>query len=254
MGMDAISVTDTVGAQGFQKRRLQLLRMTSNDLWGWGEFKFEECEPIILTPSHETLMLNLWSLDVRRLVISSLWQGDWIHQPPKWLKGMWIAEFSEFIDPVSLESNNSRFDVDYRWHGARFKTEKASLWRIPWILRRRSLVGHNVTFDMGFMQGVCLSSISTNYKLSHWYVDFMARLVPKTCGHIVEYLLPRILALFWTTPPCHLWLGNNGSFEPRFLWSKRVKSMALSMRINLNDHMMDNDAWRHGRPNHARLC
>ena len=252
-GMDAIAVTDTAGAQGFPEAASSAAKNDIKMIYGVEVNLVEDGEPIIFNPDHTKLdEAEFVVFDVETTGLSAAYDKVIELSAVKMVKGNVIAEFSEFIDPgfpLSQTTVDLTSITDDMVRGS--KPEKQVFEEFREFYGDAVLVGHNVTFDMGFMQEgyarhqlapITNPVIDTLILARFLYPNMRSYRLNTLAKHFGIVLEQHHRAIFDSETTGHL--------NRVFLEQAREES-GIEYADQLNDHMMDNDAWRHGRPNHA---
>lgn len=252
-GMDAIAVTDTAGAQGFPEAASSAADNDMKMIYGVEVNLVEDGEPIIFNPAHIELSdAEYVVFDVETTGLSAAYDKVIELSAVKMQKGNVIAEFSEFIDPgfpLSQTTTNLTSITDDMVRGSKSEEEVFTAFRE--FYGDTILVGHNVTFDMGFMNegyerhgmGAITNPVIDTLTLARFLYPHMRSYRLNTLAkHFGVQLEQHHRAIFDSETTGHL---------NRIFLDEARDSYGITYADQLNDRMTENDAWRHGRPNHA---
>ncbi|MCT0484596.1 PolC-type DNA polymerase III [Weissella paramesenteroides] len=252
-GMDAIAITDTAGAQGFPEAASSAADNDVKMIYGVEVNLVEDGEPIIFNPAHVELAdAEYVVFDVETTGLSAAYDKVIELSAVKMVKGNVIAEFSEFIDPgfsLSQTTVDLTSITDDMVRGS--KSEKEVFTAFREFYGDAILVGHNVTFDMGFMNegyerhgmGSITNPVIDTLTLARFlYPNMRSYRLNTLAKHFGVLLEQHHRAIFDSETTGHL---------NRIFLEEARESYGITHADQLNDHMTDNDAWRHGRPNHA---
>ncbi|SCC05580.1 PolC-type DNA polymerase III [Weissella bombi] len=252
-GMDAIAITDTAGAQGFPEAASSAADNDMKMIYGVEVNLVEDGEPIIFNPAHiELSNAEYVVFDVETTGLSAAYDKVIELSAVKMQKGNVIAEFSEFIDPgfpLSQTTTNLTSITDDMVRGSKSEEEVFTAFRE--FYGDTILVGHNVTFDMGFMNegyerhgmGAITNPVIDTLTLARFLYPHMRSYRLNTLAkHFGVQLEQHHRAIFDSETTGHL---------NRIFLDEARDSYGITYADQLNDRMTENDAWRHGRPNHA---
>ncbi|HJG84122.1 MAG TPA: PolC-type DNA polymerase III [Weissella thailandensis] len=252
-GMDAIAITDTAGAQGFPEAASSAADNNIKMIYGIEVNLVEDGEPIIFNPAHIALDdAEYVVFDVETTGLSAAYDKVIELSAVKMVKGNVTAEFSEFIDPgfpLSQTTVDLTSITDDMVQGSKSEQEVFAAFRE--FYGDAILVGHNVTFDMGFMNegyerhgmGSITNPVIDTLTLARFlYPNMRSYRLNTLAKHFGVLLEQHHRAIFDSETTGHL---------NRIFLEEANESYGIAYADQLNDHMTDNDAWRHGRPNHA---
>lgn len=254
-GMDAIAITDTAGAQGFPEAASSAAKYGIKMLYGVEVNLVEDGEPIAFNPQHVALADAVYVVfDIETTGLSAAYDKIIELSAVKMQKGNVIGEFSEFIDPgfpLSETTVNLTSITDADVRGS--KTEKDVIQAFDEFCGDAILVGHNVTFDVGFVNE---ARVRYDYStLPNVIIDTLT---------LARFLYPNMRSYRLNTLAKHFNVvlehhhraiydaETTGHLNHLFL-ADAAKRYQITFADQLNDHMQDNAAWRHGRPNRATL-
>ncbi|WP_446002168.1 PolC-type DNA polymerase III [Weissella viridescens] len=254
-GMDAIAITDTAGAQGFPEAATSAAKNGIKMLYGVEVNLVEDGEPIVLNPQHKVLDgAEYVVFDIETTGLSAAYDRIIELSAVKMQKGNVIAEFSEFIDPgfsLSETTVNLTSITDADVQGS--KSEKQVLEEFREFYGDDILVGHNVTFDVGFvnesfvrygMPTITNSVIDTLTFARFLYPNMRSYRLNTLAKHFNVNLEHHHRAIYDAETTGHL---------NQIFLAQAKKDYDIEYADQLNDHMTEHDAWRHGRPNKAVL-
>lgn len=254
-GMDAIAVTDTAGAQGFPEAASSAKKNDLKMIYGIEVNLVEDGEPIAFNPTHTKLSDAEYVIfDLETTGLSAAYDRIIELSAVKMVKGNVIEEFSEFIDPgfpLSQTIINLTSITDDMLKGS--KPELQVLKEFREFYGDAILVGHNVTFDMGFMREAYLrydlpdisNSVIDTLTLARFLHpnqrSYRLNTLAKQFGIVLEQ---HHRAIFDSETTGHL---NN------VLLQDAAERYEIEYHDQLNAHMTENNAWKHARPNKAVL-
>lgn len=254
-GMDTIAITDTAGAQGFPEAASSAKKNGLKMIYGIEVNLVEDGEPIVFNPNDTNLEdAEYVVFDIETTGLSAAYDKIIELSAVRMQKGNVIAEFSEFIDPgfpLSETTVNLTSITDADVQGS--KSEEQVLREFREFYGDAVLVGHNVTFDMGFV----------NEGFMRHGMDLIANPVIDTLT-LARFLFPTMRSYRLNTLAKHFGVlleqhhraifdaETTGHLNRIFLAEAKEK-YGITSAIQLNDHMTENDAWRHGRPNKATV-
>ncbi|WP_057740941.1 PolC-type DNA polymerase III [Limosilactobacillus secaliphilus] len=259
-GQPAIAITDHAGVQGFPeafkasydgKKKEHKIKM----LYGVEANVVDDGIPLVYNEDHQVLDGSTYVVfDVETSGLSAIYDRVIELSASKMKNGEVIDRFDEFIDPgfpLSEQTTALTSITNEMVHGSKSEEEVFKMFRD--FCGDAIIAGHNVSFDMGFM--------NTGYRRHH---------MPEISAPVID-----------TLPLARFLYPNLGSYRLNTL-SKRFKvALAHHHRANydaeatghllhlflkdaekrydikyvddLNKHMTDNGAYRHGRPFHATI-
>ncbi|MBM7617718.1 DNA polymerase-3 subunit alpha (Gram-positive type) [Weissella uvarum] len=254
-GMDAIAITDTAGAQGFPEAASSAAKYGLKMIYGVEVNLVEDGDPIVLNPQHRLLDgAEYVVFDIETTGLSAAYDRIIELSAVKMQKGNVIAEFSEFIDPgfsLSETTVNLTSITDADVQGS--KSEEQVLKEFREFYGDDILVGHNVTFDVDFV----------NEAYNRHGMEIIENPVIDTLP-LARFLYPNMRSYRLNTLAKHFNVNlehhhraiydaeTTGHLNQIFL-AQANEEYGIEYADQLNDHMTDNDAWRHGRPNKAVL-
>ena len=254
-GHKAIAITDHAGVQGFPAAFKAASKAGIKMLYGVEVNLVDDGEPIGINDAHETLKGHEYVVfDVETTGLSAIYDKVIELSAVKMQDGNVIDQFEEFIDPgfhLSDTTTNLTSITDDMVAGSKSEEEVFTMFR-KWY-GDDILVGHNVTFDVGFM--------NTGYarhdmpEIDNPIIDTLtlARfLYPTLKGYRLNTLAKKFnvslehhhRAIFDAESTGHLAMIFLKDAEDRY---------NIVYHDQLNEHMSDNDAYKHARPFHATV-
>ncbi|GEP18621.1 PolC-type DNA polymerase III [Pediococcus argentinicus] len=249
----AIAVTDHAGLQAFPEAYAAAKKNDIRMLFGVEANLVDDGVPIGYNNQHVPLKGATYVVfDVETTGLSAIYDKVIELSAVKMQDGNVIGQFEEFIDPgfpLSDTTINLTSITNEMVHGSKSEKEVFELFRE--FYGDAIIVGHNVTFDIGFM--------NTGYlrhdlpEITNPIIDTLtlARfLYPTLKGYRLNTLAKKfdvslehhhraIYDAESTGHLCYLFLKDA---EDRY---------GIEFHDQLNDHMSENDAYKHARPNHV---
>lgn len=256
-GHPAIAITDTTGVQAFPGAFAAAEKAGVKMLYGVEANLVNDGEEIGINPKHVPLHDNdseYVVFDVETTGLSAIYDKVIELSAVKMVKGNVIAEFEQFIDPgfhLSETTTNLTSITDDMVRGSKSEKEVFSMFRE--FYGDAILVGHNVTFDLGFMNTgyerhdmpTITNPVIDTMTLARWlYPEFKSyrlNTLAKKFGVLLEH---HHRAIFDSE--------TTGNLNMIFLKDAKER-YGVEYHDQLNDHMMDGDSWKHARPNHMVL-
>ncbi|AQW22376.1 DNA polymerase III subunit alpha [Lentilactobacillus curieae] len=254
-GHPALAITDHSGVQGFpdafhagEKNDLKMLYGVEINL-------VDEGVPITYNDTHIPLKDATYVIfDVETTGLSAIYDRVIELSAVRMENANVVAQFEEFIDPgfhLSEQTTNLTSITDDMVRGSKSEEEVFKLFRE--FCGDSIIVGHNVTFDVGFM--------NTGYKrhgmseISNPIIDTLT-LARFLYPHLKGYRLNTLAKKFDVSLEHHhravYDAESTGHLNYIFLKDAEEK-YGIQYHDQLNDHMADNDAYKHARPSHAVL-
>lgn len=253
-GMPAIGITDHADVQGFPAAFNAAAKAGDiKMLYGVEANLVDDGVPIGYNSGHVPLDGATYVVfDVETTGLSAIYDKVIELSAVKMEHKNVIAQFEEFIDPgfpLSEQTTNLTSITDDMVRGS--KTEEEVFKAFREFCGDAIIVGHNVTFDVGFM--------NTGYKrhgmpeIPNPIIDTLtlARWLYPT---LKSYRLNTLAKRFHVSLEHHhravYDAESTGHLNYLFL-KDAEKRYHVAYHDQLNDHMADNDAYKHARPNHA---
>ncbi|MCL0318237.1 PolC-type DNA polymerase III [Apilactobacillus xinyiensis] len=254
-GHSAIAITDHSGIQGFpfaykaaQKNELKML-------YGVEANVVDDGVPISFNnDGRELLGATYVVFDVETTGLSAIYDRVIELSAVKMVHDNVVDQFEEFIDPgfhLSEQTTNLTSITDEMVKGSKSEAEVFKLFRE--FCGDAIIVGHNVTFDVGFM--------NTGYKrhgmdeISNPIIDTLP-LARFLYPHYKSYRLNTLAKKFNVSLEHHhrAVFDAESTGHLNYLFLKEAEKQYQITKIDqLNEHMSDHGAYRHARPFHAIL-
>ncbi|WP_372791793.1 PolC-type DNA polymerase III [Lentilactobacillus sp. SPB1-3] len=254
-GHSALAITDHAGVQGFpdafhagEKNDLKMLYGVEVNL-------VDEGEPITYNDAHVPLKDATYVIfDVETTGLSAIYDRVIELSAVRMENSNVVDQFEEFIDPgfpLSEQTTNLTSITDEMVRGSKSEEEVFKLFRE--FCGDSIIVGHNVTFDVGFM--------NTGYKrhgmseISNPIIDTLT-LARFLYPHLKGYRLNTLAKRFDVSLEHHhrAIYDAETTGHLNYIFLKDAESnYDIKYHDQLNDHMTDNDAYKHARPSHATL-
>lgn len=256
-GHQAIAVTDTTGVQAFPDAFAAAKKNDIKMLYGFEGNLVSDGAEIGINPKHVALddaNTEYVIFDVETTGLSAIYDKVIELSAVKMIKGNVVAEFEEFIDPgfhLSETTTNLTSITDSMVQGS--KTEAQVFREFREFYGDAILVGHNVTFDLGFM--------NTGYDrhgmepINNPVIDTLtlARfLYPELKGYRLNTLAKKFGVNLEHHHRAIFDSETTGKLNMLFLQDAKEK-YNITFHDQLNEHMTDNDSWKHARPNHVSI-
>lgn len=254
-GHPAIAVTDHAGLQAFPEAYAAGKKSGVKPLFGVEANLVDDGVPIAYNSAHRALKGGKYVIfDVETTGLSAIYDKVIELSAVKMENGNVIDEFEEFIDPgfpLSETTINLTSITNEMVRGS--LSEKEVFTKFREFYEDAIIVGHNVTFDIGFMNTGYLRHGMEEIKNPIIDTLTLARfLYPTLKGYRLNTLAKKfnvalehhhraIYDAETTGHLCYLFLKDA---EERY---------GIEYHDQLNDHMTENDAYKHARPNHAVL-
>ncbi|ETY74107.1 PolC-type DNA polymerase III [Lactiplantibacillus fabifermentans] len=254
-GHPAVAITDHAGAQAFPEAFAAGEKNNIKILYGVEANMVDDGEPIAFNDAHYDLKESTYVVfDTETTGLSAIYDKVIELSAVKMVKGNVVEEFEEFIDPgfpLSATTTELTSITDDMVRGSKSEEEVFKLFRE--FCEGAIVVGHNVTFDMGFMNtgyarhnmGPIENPIIDTLTLARWlyptFKGYRLNTLAKKFGVNLEHHHRAIYDAESTGHLNHIFLKDA---EERY---------GVQFHDQLNDHMTDNAAYRHSRPFHATL-
>ena len=254
-GMPAIAITDHADVQGFPEAYKAAKKFGIKMLYGVEVNMVDDGVPIVYNPNHDNLIDATYVIfDVETTGLSAIYDKVIELSATKMKQGEVLDRFDEFIDPgfpLSETTINLTSITDDMVRGSKSEEEVFKMFRD--FCKGCLISGHNVSFDMGFM--------NTGYRRHH---------MPEISAPVIDtlplarvlypnrrnYKLDSLSKAFGVSLEHHHRANYDaeatGHLLHHFL-KDAEKNLGVRTVDQLNDHMADNGAWRHGRPFHTIL-
>ncbi|GEK28155.1 PolC-type DNA polymerase III [Furfurilactobacillus siliginis] len=254
-GHKALAITDHAGLQGFPDAFHAAEKAGIKMLYGVEVNLVDDGEPIGINDAHEELKGHEYVVfDVETTGLSAIYDKVIELSAVKMRDGNVLEQFEEFIDPgfhLSETTTNLTSITDAMVAGSKTEEEVFKLFR-EWY-GDAILVGHNVTFDVGFM--------NTGYvrhgmpEISNPIIDTLtlARFLYPT---LKGYRLNTLAKKFNVSLEHHhraIFDAESTGYLAMIFLKDAEKRYDIVYHDQLNEHMSDNDAYKHARPFHATV-
>ncbi|GKT03271.1 PolC-type DNA polymerase III [Furfurilactobacillus entadae] len=254
-GHKAIAITDHSGLQGFPDAFHAAEKNGLKMLYGVEINLVDDGEPIGLNDAHEPLKGHEYVIfDVETTGLSAIYDRVIELSAVKMVDGNVVDQFEEFIDPgfhLSETTTNLTSITDDMVAGSKSEVDVFKLFR-EWY-GDAILVGHNVTFDVGFM--------NTGYvrhdlpEISNPIIDTLtlARFLYPT---LKGYRLNSLAKKFNVSLEHHhraIYDAESTGYLAMIFLKDAEERYDIVYHDQLNEHMSDNDAYKHARPFHATV-
>lgn len=254
-GHEAIAITDHAGVQGFPDAFHAAEKNDIKMIYGVEANLVDDGIPITYNDQHVPLKDAVYvAFDIETTGLSAIYDKVIELSAVKIQNNNVIGEFEEFIDPgfhLSDQTTNLTSITDEMVRGSKSEKEVFELFRE--FYGDAILVGHNVTFDAGFL--------NTGYerydleKISNPIIDTLT-LARFLYPHLKGYRLNTLAKKFDVVLEHHhraiYDAETTGHLNYLFLKDAN-KQYGIEYLDQLNDHMTDNDSYKHSRPSHAIL-
>ncbi|TLQ04569.1 PolC-type DNA polymerase III [Pediococcus stilesii] len=254
-GHPAIAVTDHAGLQAFPEAYSAGKKNGVKTLFGVEANLVDDGVPIAYNSTHRALKGGKYVIfDVETTGLSAIYDKVIELSAVKMENGNVIDQFEEFIDPgfpLSETTINLTSITDEMVHGSMSEEEVFKKFRD--FYEDAIIVGHNVTFDIGFMntgylrhgleeiKNPIIDTLTLARFLYPTLKGYRLNTLAKKFGVALEHHHRAIYDAETTGHLCYLFLKDA---EERY---------AIEYHDQLNDHMTENDAYKHARPSHAIL-
>ncbi|RRK11183.1 PolC-type DNA polymerase III [Lactiplantibacillus garii] len=254
-GMPAIAITDHAGAQAFPEAFAAGEKNHVKILYGVEANMVDDGVPIAYNDAPVDLKNSTYVIfDTETTGLSAIYDRVIELSAVKMEKGNVVDQFEEFIDPgfhLSAQTTNLTSITDEMVRGSKSEEEVFRLFRE--FYGDAIIVGHNVTFDMGFMNtgyarhhmDPITNPIIDTLTLARWlYPDFRRYTLDSLSKKFNVNLEHHHRAIYDAESTGHL----------NHIFLKDAEDRYGVQRHNqLNDHMSENGAYKHARPFHATL-
>ncbi|WP_273949593.1 PolC-type DNA polymerase III [Leuconostoc mesenteroides] len=256
-GQTALAVTDTGNVQGFPEASAAGAKNGLKMIYGMEANLVEDGEPIGFNLD-QTELLNkdtiFVAFDLETTGLSAVTDRIIELSAVKMQLGNVIEKFSEYINPgFPLSEFTTKLTSITDAMVANSDTEENIIKRFREWSGNAVLVGHNVTFDVGFMnaaytrynQPIITNAIIDTLPFTRWlYPDYKSYRLGTIAKRFNINLEQAHRAIFDAETTGHIaWR----------LIKEAHERYNLNRHNELNDRMTEGDAWKHGRPVHATL-
>ena len=256
-GHEAIAITDTTGVQAFPEAYAAGQKYGVKMLYGLEANLVNDGSEIGINEKHVPLHANDSTyviFDVETTGLSAIYDKVIELSAVKIVKGNVVAEFEQFIDPgfhLSETTTKLTSITDSMVQGS--KTEEEVFKEFREFYGEAILVGHNVTFDLGFM--------NTGYtrhgmpKIDNPVIDTLT-LARFLYPDLRSYRLNTLAKKFGVVLEHHhraiFDSETTGKLNDIFLKDAKDR-FGIEYHDDLNKHMSEGKAWKHARPNHLTI-
>ncbi|WP_413627397.1 PolC-type DNA polymerase III [Fructilactobacillus vespulae] len=254
-GQPAIAVTDHSNVQAFPEAYNSAKSAGIKMLYGLEANVVDDGEPIGFNDKHLPLKDSTYVVfDTETTGLSAIYDRVIELSAVKMQGNNVIEEFEEFIDPgfhLSEQTTNLTSITDDMVAGSKSEEEVFKLFRD--FCGDSIIVGHNVTFDIGFMntgylrhgmekiQNPIIDTLTLARFLYPNYKSYRLNTLAKKFDVVLEH---HHRAIYDAETTGHL----------NYLFLKDAEDKYdIQYHDQLNDHMTENGAYRHARPFHAIL-
>lgn len=256
-GDTALAITDTGNVQGFPEAVAAGKKTGMKMIYGMEANLVEDGEPIAFNLAPVSLLdadTIYVAFDLETTGLSAVSDHIIELSAVKMQLGNVIDKFSEYINPgfpLSEFTINLTSITDTMVANA--DPEETTLNRFREWCGDAILVGHNVTFDVGFMnagyaryhQEQLANPVIDTLPLTRWlYPDYRSYRLGTIAKKFNINLEQAHRAIFDSETTGHIAWREIKEVKERF---------DIQSHDQLNDHMTDGHAWKHGRPVHATL-
>ncbi len=252
-GQPAIAITDHAGVQGFPDAFNSAAKNGVKMIYGVEANLVDDGVPIGYNDKHVPLKGATYVIfDVETTGLSAIYDKVIELSAVKMQDKNVVAQFEEFIDPgfhLSEQTTELTSITDDMVRGSKSEEEVFRLFRE--FIGDAIVVGHNVTFDIGFM--------NTGYRrhdmpeIENPIIDTLtlARfLYPTLKGYRLNTLAKKFKVALEHHHRAIYDAETTGHLNYLFLKDAEDR-YGIQFHDELNHHMSDNDAYKHARPSHA---
>ncbi|AFS40612.1 PolC-type DNA polymerase III [Leuconostoc gelidum] len=256
-GQEALAIIDTANVQGFPEAVAAGQKNDLKMIYGMEANLVEDGEPIGFGLSPVTLLDKdtiYVAFDLETTGLSAVTDKIIELSAVKMQLGNVIEKFSEYINPgFPLSDFTTKLTSITDTMVAHTDTEENIIKRFRQWAGEAVLIGHNVTFDIGFMnaayarysQEPITNPVIDTLPFTRWlYPDYKSYRLGTIAKRFNINLEQAHRAIFDAETTGHI------------AW-RLIKEANLRYDLvrheQLNDHMTEGDAWKHGRPVHATL-
>ncbi|PWG00730.1 PolC-type DNA polymerase III [Levilactobacillus bambusae] len=253
--MPALAVTDHAGVQAFPEAFNSSKKTDLKMIYGVEANLVDDGEPIAFNSAHVPLNDATYVIfDTETTGLSAIYDRVIELSAVKMQGANVIDQFEEFIDPgfhLSDQTTELTSITDEMVQGSKSEEEVFKEFR-EWY-GDAIIVGHNVTFDMGFM--------NTGYKrhnmeeITNPIIDTLT-LARFLYPNLKSYRLNTLAKKFKVALEHHhrAVYDAESTGHLNYIFIKDAEEQyGIQFHDQLNDHMTENDAYKHARPSHAIL-
>ncbi|MTV81287.1 PolC-type DNA polymerase III [Secundilactobacillus folii] len=252
-GHKAIAITDHAGVQGFPEAFHAASKAGIKMIYGVEANLVDDGVPIGYNSEHRALEGATYVIfDVETTGLSAIYDRVIELSAVKMQGKEVIDQFEEFIDPgfhLSDQTTELTSITDDMVHGSKSEKEVFELFRK--FYGDAIIVGHNVTFDIGFMnagyQRYDMPEVSNPIIDTLTLARF---LYPDLRGYRLNTLAKKFHVSLEHHHRAIYDAESTGHLNYLFLKDAEDRYQ-IKYHDQLNDHMSDNDAFKHARPSHA---
>lgn len=254
-GHPAIAITDHSGVQGFPDAYNSAKKNDIKMIYGVEVNLVDDGVPITYNDSHTYLKDATYVVfDVETTGLSAIYDRVIELSAVKMVNGNVIDQFEEFIDPgfhLSEQTTELTSITDEMVRGSKSEEEVFANFRE--FYGDAIIVGHNVTFDIGFMNAGYQRQGKD--KITNPIIDTLtlARfLYPTLKGYRLNTLAKKFDVNLEHHHRAVYDAETTGHLNQIFITDAKER-YDIEYHDQLNEHMSDNGAYRHARPAHAIL-
>ena len=254
-GQPAIAVTDHGNVQAFPEAFKAANKFGIKMLYGLEANVVDDGIPLVYNENHDVLLDNTYVIfDVETTGLSAIYDKVIELSAVKMKDGEVLERFDEFIDPgfpLSEQTTQLTSITDEMVHGSKSEEEVFKMFKD--FCDGCIIAGHNVSFDMGFM--------NTGYRrhkmteITEPVIDTLplARfLYPNLRGYRLNTLSKRFKVALEHHHRANYDAEATGHLLYKFL-KDAEKRYDIRYVDDLNKHMAENDAYKHARPFHVTI-
>ncbi|MGY3742437.1 PolC-type DNA polymerase III [Leuconostoc inhae] len=256
-GQEALAIIDTANVQGFPEAVAAGQKNDLKMIYGMEANLVEDGEPIGFNLAPVTLLDKdtiYVAFDLETTGLSAVTDKIIELSAVKMQLGNVIEKFSEYINPgFPLSDFTTKLTSITDTMVAHTDTEENIINRFRQWAGEAVLIGHNVTFDIGFMnaayarysQAAITNPVIDTLPFTRWlYPDYKSYRLGTIAKRFSINLEQAHRAIFDAETTGHIaW---------RLIKEANIR-YELVRHNQLNDHMTEGHAWKHGRPVHATL-
>lgn len=254
-GQPALAVTDHGNVQAFPEAFKAANKFGIKMLYGMEANVVDDGIPLVYNENHDVLLDNTYVIfDVETTGLSAIYDKVIELSAVKMKDGNVLERFDEFIDPgfpLSEQTTQLTSITDEMVHGSKSEEEVFKMFKD--FCDGCIIAGHNVSFDMGFM--------NTGYRrhgmkeITEPVIDTLplARfLYPNLRGYRLNTLSKKFKVALEHHHRANYDAEATGHLLYKFL-KDAEKRYDIRYVDDLNQHMAENDAYKHARPFHVTL-
>ena len=254
-GQPSLAVTDHGNVQAFPEAFKAANKFGIKMLYGMEANVVDDGIPLVYNENHDVLLDNTYVIfDVETTGLSAIYDKVIELSAVKMKDGNVLERFDEFIDPgfpLSEQTTQLTSITDEMVHGSKSEEEVFKMFKD--FCDGCIIAGHNVSFDMGFM--------NTGYRrhgmeeITEPVIDTLplARfLYPNLRGYRLNTLSKKFKVALEHHHRANYDAEATGHLLYKFL-KDAEKRYDIRYVDDLNQHMAENDAYKHARPFHVTL-